>query len=489
MSTKYVNKIYERELLELLKVDRRGLQKLHKREDLPAPQDEDAEGAFWSIPVIRAWLNTGRRRPRELTLDWWPDAEEPAEYFGATVFRRSGPDTEPSAVLQHWNTTSGQIVVAWPLGDPVFPVNGEDLARVAPEAAAYLRVGPGWGIDGPDLFTWTRSAPRSEADEVEWADLARVLGRPAPYWPSNVRLAELITEWQPGDRVVRHHGTTGVDVVPLLQMAIRYPAGHPVHRTLIHAAQTITARESIFFEGDLLEERLRGQRITAEQIEFAAVPAPPPAAPEELDETTRRIGWRELLQRDDRLAEQCLDTLFAWNGGDDLPHAHVIDIALDGAWGAEFCARLEPATRTAQYLILDRQREGEAMVDPLTDTPVVINTAEGTARALAPNRLPATSPLAELILDNPVWVRTADGTLYPAPHDPSYGLSWGYGGSGPTALALLAGKLLDDVTAPGAQLGNETPARGLLELFRRELKATTVLTRADLEAARNSSSS
>jgi hypothetical protein len=174
-----------------------------------------------------------------------------------------------------------------------------------------------------------------------------------------------------------------------------------------------------------------------------------------------RVGY--VQQRDDWLAEKCMEALFAWDGGKDLAHAHTIDISPDSTAGREFVDRLEPATRTAQYMILDPGKEATAMVDPVADAPVVVSE-NGSITALAPNRLPATAPLAELILEEPIWIRTEDGLLFPVPRNAYFGLSWGYSGSGPSARAALAAQLLDDVTSAGAQLrgnGDETRSGGI----------------------------
>jgi hypothetical protein len=40
-----------------------------------------------------------------------------------------------------------------------------------------------------------------------------------------------------------------------------------------------------------------------------------------------------------------------------------------------------------------------------------------------------------------------DGNLWLAPEQGGTGLSWGYNGGGPTALAILLGLLLDDINA------------------------------------------
>lgn len=78
-----------------------------------------------------------------------------------------------------------------------------------------------------------------------------------------------------------------------------------------------------------------------------------------------------------------------------------------------------------------------------------------------------------------------DGRLYPAPKDSYFGLSWGYGGSGPGSLALLIHRLLEDgITARGADNATGAPA-GLEELTQIDWPRGTVFTRAQLEAARD----
>jgi hypothetical protein len=139
-STRYVHKMNQAELCALLDVDERGLRKLARR-GLPSPMDSDGEGAWWSITTIRDWLTaTNYRPPRALGLEWWPDAAAPADLLLAQLHRDRGAG-EPVAVVQHWQTETGTVVVAWPIGDR--SVNGKDLARWAPGADAYLVIGRG----------------------------------------------------------------------------------------------------------------------------------------------------------------------------------------------------------------------------------------------------------------------------------------------------------------------------------------------------------
>ncbi|WP_248965958.1 hypothetical protein [Sphaerisporangium perillae] len=140
-----------------------------------------------------------------------------------------------------------------------------------------------------------------------------------------------------------------------------------------------------------------------------------------------------------------------WDGGRYFPFGspnHLDPEQSDEA--AEFIARLEPAEPTAAARAFDTWTIGEYWTDPATDLPA-ITTPEGTAWAAVPQRLPALTPLSQVILrDRQVWIRTSDGTLYLAPEDGS-GLTWGYRGTGPTRLAILLGRLLDDINAPAVR--------------------------------------
>lgn len=483
-STHYVHKISQTELCELLEVDERGLLKLSRR-GLPTPIDSDSEGTWWSIPAIRDWLTTTKyRRPRSLLVEWWPDAPTPADLVRTQLVRDHGIG-EPMAVLQHWHTDTGSIVVTWAVGGWSLP-NGQEVAGWAPGADAYLVIGLGWGIYGPDVWAYTGARPDTERDDIEWHDLARVLGRPAPFWPDRLRHPDLILEWEPGSPLVRHAGVLDVDVAPLMRMALLYPPDHVVHRAMVHTAKTISNRGDAEKSGDLtiLAERLADGRINDQHIVLAADAAPNHTVDmPSVDGTVTRAGWREVLYRNDRLAEQCVRIVREWDGGRLWPYAHIITVPRHTAAAQEFLDRLEPAARTAVYYAIDKDRSTRPMVDPATDIPVAVPTDEREIRALAPQRLPTTSPLAELILEHPIWVRTEDGVLYPAPLDRHNGLSWGYGGSGPAALAALTHALLADITANGAHVDRATD--GLYELFRRDWPAGTVLNRAQLEAARD----
>ena len=100
--------------------------------------------------------------------------------------------------------------------------------------------------------------------------------------------------------------------------------------------------------------------------------------------------------------------------------------------------------------------------------------------------MPATTPLAEVTLDHggTVWIRTEDGQLWLAPEQSGSGMSWGYDGGGPKALAILLGLLLDDINAPAPHGYHHPISIGLQAGTHGGWHTGTVLTRADLEAAR-----
>lgn len=205
---------------------------------------------------------------------------------------------------------------------------------------------------------------------------------------------------------------------------------------------------------------------------------------DDLDELTRRIGWLGLLDRDDILSKACIGQAMAWDSGRHLPFSSTVEVSPTSPHGREWLNRLQPApARTAQFVRLDLADDDEALLDPLTDAPVVRRLG-GRIRTVSPFRLPATSPFAEIVLSYPIWVRTDDGTLYPAPTHRGDELDWGRRCHGSHALAVLLERLLTDITTEPADTTTGAPP-GLYELTELPWPAGTVLTRDIVQAARD----
>lgn len=433
-----------------------------------------------------------KRTLRDTPISQWPQARDAATYLGTTEYRAQHrhlrmPVTK--MVVQDWQRTDGATVaMCWPM--PEMHVRLSSLGVEFPDRDAYVLVnGALWDRNGPELRASTGRV-QSDDEDVTWVAVAEALGRVLPFWPFSLRRPELIRNWTPGDDPTHYIPmlSINVDETVFPRLAALYPAGHAVHRTLMNCLQAAQKSGRIVHDVQLLQDRLTDDTVAlgADHIQLAVdTVATPEVEQDDVPEPVRRDAWRQVLARTDKLAIDCV-----WNTADmpvnvqqDFPHAHTIEIQRS-PHGNEFLSRLEPATYRAVFVLLDPDHDSTLLLDPLTDTPVAIDP-HGMIRALAPSRLPSFSPLAELILDGDMWVRTQDGTLYPAPHNTDSGLSWGYGGSGPSTLAELAEKLLDDITAPAA--GSDAHIEvspGLLALTQHNWPMGTALTRAQLETAR-----
>ncbi|RKE13014.1 hypothetical protein C8E86_7959 [Catellatospora citrea] len=270
-----------------------------------------------------------------------------------------------------------------------------------------------------------------------------------------------------------------LDTRPLLELAALLGPEDPPAVVLGHLARKAMHQAASSAATDI---RIVGELPDTARASLAAWPVPVDE-PEELDATVRRAGWISILGRGDDLASRCVVEAIRWDGGDWFPYSRAEDLDLHGSpWVQEWAKRLQPTPRTAAFKLIDRDDEGTPLVDPLTDAPV-IRDRRGRLVATVPQRLPASAPLAELILDHHdmIWVRTADGTLWPAPCDAYWGISWGYSGSGPGTLTLLIQALLDDITAQAPD-SNQGGSKHLERFFQQKLRPGTVLTRAQLQA-------
>jgi len=473
----------------LLGVSERAMRKAARDQGFPAPAGTDGAPYWRDRDVLRWAARQGAPLSARVPLRFWPDAIEPAEFLGAVrVPQRFCLDD----VVLRWSATTGTVGVIWRCDDPIMLSLTEAFVDV--DADVLVGVDPDFGIDGPGVRSRNRTAAaegsgsRRDDDGLSWTDLARVLGRPMPYWPFALRDPELIAAWEPGAATVIAPARPDLDSAPLLRMAAMFDPGHATHRTLINLARVDQDRATRSTVHDLettAEVTKHSDNPAEEVLVLAATPlVVGPADADEFDELTRRIGWLELLEREDVLSKACVGQAMAWDGGRHFPFSSTIEISPQSAHGREWIARLQPApARTAQFVRLDLRDGDEALLDPLTDAPVVRQSG-GRVRTVSPFRLPATSEFAEIILCYPVWVRTADGALYPAPTHRGDELDWGHHGSGPRALAVLLERLLTDITTEPADTTTGAPP-GLRELTELPWPAGTVLGREIVEAARD----
>lgn len=458
----------------LLGVSRPRVWQLRKQPGFPAPTSTDEKGRdYWAESVVLRWAaGSGRLADRAPLLFRPVDPGPPARYFGASAVH--------GGTALSWDTQLGRICMRFPRAGfkPWPPVPG------SLDADAVVTVLGTEDTGGPELRACDAAHPGREY-EPAWTDLARILGTLAPWWPVGLRRPADMALWKPGARPAVIHPVPDVDTTPLLQLAAHEPDGSSSRATLTHLARHIQARSDKSAWNEI--ERI-GEWGDRDAIAVAAMPAPPSAEPGELDETVRRAGWLTILAQTDTLAGQCVNAALQNDGGYDFPFSTLAQFSADdrSELAAEFTARLEPCEHTAAFALFADDMIDETLTDPLTGLPAA-RSRTGALHAAVPQRLPATAPLAEVTLDygGHVWIRTADRILWLAPEQEGRGLAWGYNGSGPHALSVLLGLLLDDINAEAPRSARDYPEfPGLLAGAQKTWRDGCTLTRAALEAAR-----
>jgi hypothetical protein len=444
------------------------------------PSGEQDDQPWWYEVDVYAWALTQKRRilAGRVPVTAWPAARQPARYLD--------PVDLDGAIAQRWVTGSGVLVLVWPRPWAPHREPGHWARQLDGDAhRAVVVVRPSFDR-GPELQAVLPGLLDRDAYSPRWAQLAQVLGQPVPYWPWALREDRLIRAWRPGAGTVTAMAVPSLDTSTLLQTAAGYTEGHPANRVLVNLARLAHQQAAASVASDLrLLDQMKPADDPATVLTVAARPLEvPDTSLDDVETVQRRAGWLELLARTDVAAARCVSAVADWNGGTDLPFGHPLRLDPDATrWGKEWARRLQPVERTAAFQLFGDDLDGETLIDPETDAPV-IREPNGTLSMAVPQRLPAQTPLAELILSGPIWIRTTDGTLYPAPRITGFGITWGYAnGHGPDILALLVDALLDDVTAKAPADIKGAPA-GLEKLFARRLPKGTLLTRAHLDAAR-----
>ncbi|MEV2236940.1 hypothetical protein [Micromonospora sp. NPDC049891] len=444
-----------------------------------APRSGQGRHRRWRRTDLYQWAATSPLHLADrVPLSHWPAATGPRPYLGARLIADS--------VALLWAAPVGTMAVVWPISGRRPAPRG----HLSPLLRAWGVVGAATvatGLDGgaPGVEPLPMTPAQDAGSPLSWTELSELIGQPLPYWPLPLRREVLITRWRPGQPAVEAlAGDPELDTDALLRMASLYEADHPAARLLVELARAVFRHEAESAGGEI---DAVARAVGAGTTVVAARPMPVPAVDrDDVDEGTRRAGWWEILCRQDTLAEHCLLQMLKWDNGADCPFGHRFTVRAASPTVDEWIARLEPTPRSAAFRLLGEvDADDETLRDPATDAPVVRRRDgdEIELRGAAPQRLRATSPLAEIILDHPIWVRTADGTLYPAPQGSYWGIGWGYPGFGPGCLALLIDRLLDDINARAADSANGAPV-GLQRLTRITMPRGTVLTREQLESAR-----
>lgn len=461
----------------LLGREKAQLERLHREGRFAA----EAGPGTWSEHAVLEWAaKQGGRWARCAPLRYWPDAQAPASLLRVCSVE--------GAVVQRWQAEPGVVAVVWN-GDPMRRASADLVRAAVPEAAALVRVDHDFGHDGPALSTVLPDGDEDwEGLGARWTDLARVLGQAPPYWPSNLRRAELIEAWRPGAAPVTAMArSTSINTAILLVTASTVADGSAVQRVLVHLAREVHHRAAIGTDTQLQTlARHTARARVADPVVVAARPLEVPEPGEDgLDEPARRAAWQELLDRDDELALACVHEVGKFDGGADFPYGAVTWVSpASSPWAAEWAQRLQPAEWTVAHRRLARDAERAVPLrDPVTGVPAVRDRG-GEVAVVAPVQLPGAAPVAQVALEGPVWIRTADKRVYPAPQRVGCGFGWGYDGTGPATLALLLQRLLDEVTAPALHITDldDTIPRGLEKVLI-DAADGQVLDRAEMQAA------
>ncbi|RNG37373.1 hypothetical protein [Streptomyces botrytidirepellens] len=427
--------------------------------------------------MLVVFRRSGKTELSAKRLLWNSVASGPSRFLGAG--RRHG------WVLYRWETEFGEVVLAHTVRGEMgmtFP-NHALLRELAEGAVALAVVEPDYGPpEGPSLEVIDAAGP-DEYYGTTWRRLERVLGMPAPYWHSNLRDPDLMVDWNPGAPVLHVPAVVTPDPEPLLRLAAEEPDGS-------HAAVAALAlaREAVWDCAEAARREIAEYVDASDAIASIAVAARPlmPHPPQPVAEEVLRDGWRTVLSRTDVLAARCAALGQALGVSRYFPGVRKVTVDLQCAQARQWASRLVSSPRTALAFPLGAA-EGDILIDPVTDMPA-IRTSEGMVETVAPQRLPAHSPLATLTIGRgSVWVTTEDGTVFVAPQVGG-GYTYGYGGGGPMALARLIDLLLKDTTHAAPGHDGQLPSAGLRHATEVGWKGRTppfTLTRSELEALRD----
>ena len=270
--------------------------------------------------------------------------------------------------------------------------------------------------------------------------------------------------WRPGDPpAVIPANHIELPTHALIELAADEPDGSPAAAVCLWLARHFRRQDAETTQQSIneIQSAATDPDNDCAYVHIAAIPAPLLRPADDMpDEMVRRAGWAQIVERRDVLAAAAAELVLAWDGGGAWPVGQTAEFDPDSCSAAtEWTARLRPVSAGQPPTVLERQLlenvssdRGELLYDEASGCAAVRRTdhlGEVTVYACVPQRISTVAPLSEVILSgNTVWIRTSDGGLWLAPFLPGRGLSWGYSGGGPHALAALLNRLLDDITGP-----------------------------------------
>jgi hypothetical protein len=415
-------------------------------------------------------------------------------------------------VILEWDTAFGTIGWAHPLkaatpsvrwlADAAYSQFREQMhtaytALVLPKGSLNLDLAP--ELEAIDLYSDSRvSGPY----EVTWRQLAAVLGAPAPWFHPTLRDRDTIATWKPGmPPAIVPANHIELPTQALVELAADEPDGSPAAAVCLWLARHLRRQDAGYAQQSIDEIRTAAADPDSDcaYVHIAALPAPL-LRPEDAqpDEMVRRAGWAQIVERRDVLAAAAAEAVLRWDSGKAWPTGQTAEFDPASCPAAtEWTARLrllapvrQPPTVLERLLLehVSNVDQGELLYDDASGCPAVRRTnhlGKVTVYACVPQRISTLAPLTEVVLSRgfTVWIRTSDGGLWLAPALPGRGLSRGYSGGGPCALAALRSRLLDDITGP--PVAYEEPPPGLLSLVKPTPQDdTTTYNRTQLLAAR-----
>ncbi|GAA0955971.1 hypothetical protein [Actinocorallia libanotica] len=444
----------------------------------PAGRNETGSEYWYETPVLRWAAGQESSLADQAPLLYRPASGRPAPYLSATAL--------DGHLMLSWASELGKVGFLHTPGPAEVSKTPRALQRLVSLADVAVLVGVNgglWNMWGPELCAVDADRP-DRPYMPRWTDVQQAIGMPVPYWIPGLNQPQKMARWRPGSPpavVPARHPY--LDTAPLLRLFSDEPDASTAGQAALALAREIDRR----FTREIVSEiNAIHKAMDKEAIALATTVDPLPRAAE-LDEVILRDGWAQILARTDQLARDCVGLALSWDGGFSFPYGDLAELDPQRSpYAREFIARLQPTPATAGHSVTERTPV-HTWSDPATDAPA-ITSDDGLVYAAVPFRIPSTGELTEAVLhDGQVWIRTSDDTLYLAPARSGNGLSWGYSGSGPTTLAELLDRLLDDITTPAlhASTSPDDFPRGLFELVRGiPQNGSAVLTRAQLLAAR-----